>query len=153
MAAGMAVVAGIQAVGAVKGYRDNKKAAESANRIDEQNIARMKEENAQTIERTTEQMQNVEAQGRVARGASSFGKGSAKDAYLTFMQQTHAKDLDWLKKSAASNVNIAESERAARYDINRRNATTGLIQGLGGAASSAISSGARFKDTNNNWWA
>lgn len=151
MAAGMAIVGGVKAAGAIKGARDEKKAAQAQQGIDAENIARMKEENKETIKRTEERQQEIEASGRTAAAASGFAKGSSKQSYMDSLQKTHQSDLDWLKKSAESNVSIAESESAMRYDISRRRSGTNLIAGLGDAAAAGIGSYGRFQSTG-NWW-
>ncbi len=151
MAAGMAIVAGVQAIGAIKGYRDQKKAAKQQRGVDLQNIERQKKEGAEQIRRTGDQQKLVESQGQVAVGASGFAKGSSADKYLESVAGVHKTELDWLKGSVKSGVDIAGRESATRYDINRRSANTGLIQGLGSAAGTAVSSVGQFKKTG-NWW-
>ena len=151
MAAGMAIAGGVMAIGAIKSSRDIKRGASQQRDIDQANIERMKLENAETIKRTEESQRLVIGAGRTTASASGFGAGSSKQQYMDALAKTHAADLDWLKTSAASNVDIAGTEAAARYDITRRGADTALITGLGQAGMAGVSSFGRFQSTG-GWW-
>lgn len=151
MSAGMAIVGGVRAVGAVKGYADTKAGAKDQRAADQANIERMKLENAETIKRTEEQQRLVEGKATTAAAGSGFGAGSSKAGYVESLAKTHAEDLDWLKTAGESNVELAGLDAANRYSASSRSATTGLITGLGSAAASGIASYGRFQTTG-DWW-
>lgn len=151
MSAGMAVVAGVKAVGAIKSSRDAKKGAKEQQAADQANIERMKAENAETVKRTEEQQRLVEGKATAAAAGTGFGAGSSKDSYVEALTKTHAEDLDWLKEAGESNVELAGTDAANRYSAARRGASTNLIMGIGSAASSGAMSYSRFQHTG-DWW-
>jgi len=151
MSAGMAVVGGVKAAGAIYGRKVEKDAASDQYAVDQQNIERMERENAETIRRTQLDMEQKEASAQTAGAGSGFAAGGVKSSYLEGLKGTHKADLDWLKESSESNVSIAQSEAATRYGTAGSRATANLISGLGGAAASGVASYGRYQTTG-DWW-
>ncbi len=154
MAAGMAIVGGIRAAGAVKGYRDERKAATNQRDIDNQNIERQIKENAETVRRTEESQRAGLATASTAAAGSGFATdkpGGVKARYLEGLKGLYKSDLDWLKESQKSGVDIAQTETGQRYSAARNRGTTKLISGLGGAGGAAVGSYGRFQKVG-NWW-
>lgn len=122
----------IGAGAAVKGAVDAKKAGK-------ENAARIKAESEEQARRTRIDQQKTEALAR-ARAAASGAQGGSVDMYLSNMQNEHAKELQWLGKSAGMNASSA---------IKQGN--TGFASGLGtaaGYAGQAASTAASQK----SWW-
>jgi len=151
MAAGMAVVGGVRAAGAIYGNKVEKAAAADQYSVDQQNIERMQEENAETIRRTQQDMERSEATAQTAGAGSGFAAGGVKSQYLEGMKGTHAADIAWLKESAESNVDIARSEAATRYGTAGSRSKANLITGLGSAAAVGVGSYGRYQTTG-GWW-
>lgn len=151
MGIGLAVAGGIKAVGAIKARKEGNRAASAQNEIDQQNIARLRAENDETIKRTGEGQERAVGSAKTSVGGGGFqtGKGSQAD-YVTAMEASYKDDLDWMKKSAESNVDIRQSEAANRYEINRSAVDQQFIQGIGSAVSTGASAWGSVNA--NGWW-
>ena len=152
MASGMAIAGGVIAVGgAVKNRRDIKAGASDQYAADQANIERMKLENAETIKRTEESQQQIEGAGRTVAAGTGFATGSSKDLYMDKLAKTHAEDLDWLKTSAESNIQLAGTDAANRYSAANRSASTALISGVGQGLTLGAA-GVGSYQRNDGWW-
>ncbi|MGW8178186.1 MAG: hypothetical protein ACWGQW_05375, partial [bacterium] len=69
--------------------------------------------------------------------ASGFAIGSSLDKYVSTMQAQHSSDIDWMRTSGASILNIQEREASARYKLTMAQANTNALRGLGSAIGQA----------------
>ena len=151
MAAGAAIVGGVKAAGAVKGFRNSRSAADDQRDIDRANTERMRREGEETIKRTAYDQQMKESTALVAAGGSGFGAKGSKGSYLDGMAELHKSDLAWLKDSVKSGIDISNRETKSRYNSARNTGAANLITGLGGAAMSGVVAKGRYDQTG-SWW-
>lgn len=132
-------VPAIQIGAAIIGAAAATKTAIDAKKAGKENAARIKAESDEQARRTRIDQQKTEALAR-ARAAASGAQGGSVDVYLAGLQDEHAKELQWLGKSANMNASSA---------IKQGN--TGFASGMGtaaGYAGTAVSTAAAQK----SWW-
>ena len=151
MSAGLAISAGLQIFGALKGRSDQKKAANAQAAIDAENLANLKAENTETLSRAKSDVAALESTGKARGAASGFAAGSVKASYLERLSAVHKRDIDWLETAQASNVRIAGSEASQRARIAKSNLDSSFMAGLGGGFSTGFKAFGRFQDTG-GWW-
>lgn len=134
MALGM-VAAGISIGSSLRGRRKQKKAGKSAQKLADQDAARIKEETDEAVRRTGESQEDVLARSRAISGGSGIRSGAGStDVYMDEMKKTFKADLDWIEKSGASQESLTRAQgRFARQESDARSwgtVATGVSQAL-----------------------
>lgn len=146
-----AVLAGVAVYSAISGKRASNQAASAQSSIDAQNTARIQREGKETIARTRDTQQRLEAEAVTEAAGTGFARGGTVDNYVQALKESHKKDLDWLEESLASNIDISQSEAALRYRTTKDQGTASLIQGLGNAASLGATAWGNYQ-AGGGWW-
>lgn len=139
IAAATAISALVGAGATVYSAYQKGQAAEEAEKIAEKNAQRTEletEEAARRLERQQERNQSLAK----ARAAASGAGGASVDTYLDDMEAEDERQLNWLKKSGASQAEIQRWEGRATAKAGRAGAIAGMI----GGAADMFSAGTQF---------
>lgn len=108
--------------------------------IAKRNADREKEEAKEQARRERKEMDATEAEAR-ARGAASgmnVDKSKSQVLFLANQKTEHARQIDWIRKSAKSRAKIIKREG----DLEARKTRAGAWGKFGAAATSALGAGA-----------
>ena len=124
------VVAVVSAAATVYSVVQQKEAADEAADIAAQNAARQQAAAEESARRKEKQHKRTQSLARARAFASGAG-GESQAAYLEEMKLTHQAEVDWIRKSGASQAEITMAEGELARTQGYAGAVSTFAQGVG----------------------
>lgn len=133
----------VSAAMAVVGAVGQMKAAKQAGKIGEMNAANIQAETAESAYRLHQDQQRTESmmRARMAASGAKMESGSFQ-LYADAMKEAHARDLDWLRRSGASQASMARYEGKTAKSSGMWQAAGSMAKGVSGL----------YEYGSANWW-
>ena len=117
-----------------------------------QEAAAIEAETAESVRRAKDQAAKAEGESRARAGASGLKLDGSLNLVLDDITDEHARQIDWMAKSGASQARMALLGGEMRSNAAKNQADQFQAQMWGSAFSGAASAYSAGSTTGSNWW-
>jgi hypothetical protein len=158
----MSVVSGLMSIKqGMDAKKDAKAAAAEQERIARENAAFKEAETVEQARRMQEEEDSAAAKRRAMAASTGIAtdQASSLDIFMGAQEDKFSKELDWLRKSGASQADIINKQGSLAANITRSQGEQAKWQGISsgiGSVASGVSTGYKAytnpANTGKNWW-